>query len=211
MGVTGNFLAVPDEDIRAVLERPQRVTRLLYGDNEAETDIWDTGHPNVHVVTILPRSVHRGFRAVRSLLGRIQQQTSEADPWRPSTDREELYVDKAWQGIHFLLTGNAMGGEPPLNFIVGGGTWTGDVETGAHALMNEDVVRLAEALESVPPDQLAHRFDPEKMMELEVYPETWDRDPEEESVGYLISYYTDLRDFVRRTADRGFGLIVCVA
>ena len=30
-------------------------------------------------------------------------------------------LDKAWHGVHYLLTGTAWEGEPPLNFVVEGG------------------------------------------------------------------------------------------
>lgn len=29
-----------------------------------------------------------------------------------------LNIDKAWHGIHFLLTGDPWGGEPPLKYVV---------------------------------------------------------------------------------------------
>jgi hypothetical protein len=47
----------------------------------------------------------------------------------PSPDEEDD-VDKAWQGLHFLLTGSAWNGEPPLNFLVSGGREIGDVDVG---------------------------------------------------------------------------------
>jgi hypothetical protein len=39
---------------------------------------------------------------------------------------DELEVDKAWHGLHFLLTGSAWEGSFPLNFIVAGGQEVGD-------------------------------------------------------------------------------------
>src|SRR5690349_11334743 len=41
-----------------------------------------------------------------------------------------LDLDKAWHGLHFLLTGTDWGGTPPLNFIVAGGETIGDVDVG---------------------------------------------------------------------------------
>jgi hypothetical protein len=43
----------------------------------------------------------------------------------------DLDVDKAWHGIHYLLTGTAWEGDPPLDFIVKGGSQVGDVDDGA--------------------------------------------------------------------------------
>lgn len=42
----------------------------------------------------------------------------------------EMDVDKAWHGIHFLLCGNTWEGEHPLNFVVCGGQYVGDVDVG---------------------------------------------------------------------------------
>ena len=35
-------------------------------------------------------------------------------------------VDKAWHCLHFLLTGTASEGEPPMDFVVRGGTEVGE-------------------------------------------------------------------------------------
>src|SRR5688500_4635495 len=39
-------------------------------------------------------------------------------------------ADKAWHGLHYLLTKTAWGGEPPLDFIALGGTPVGDEDLG---------------------------------------------------------------------------------
>lgn len=39
-------------------------------------------------------------------------------------------MDKAWHGIHYLLTGTAWEGDPPLNFLVTGGREVGTEEIG---------------------------------------------------------------------------------
>src|ERR1700722_3238791 len=54
----------------------------------------------------------------------------------------DLDVDKAWHGLHFLLTGTAWEGAPPLDFIVKGGRQIGDVDVGygpARAFSSADV------------------------------------------------------------------------
>jgi hypothetical protein len=192
MSMVGTFRAVSDEDIEALHERPARVTKLLYDED--------------------PPADSSG--GLLSIFRRGGKAPAEPDTWEPSSSNEELYVDKAWAGIHYLLTGTAWEGDPPLNFILGG-TEIGNVDVGygpARALTSDEVRGLAEALDALPPDELRQRFDPTQMMELRVYPEIWDRDPEEDdTLGYLIGHYTDLRNFVRHTADSGFGLIVYIA
>jgi hypothetical protein len=136
----------------------------------------------------------------------------EEDEWRPTAAGEELDVDKAWHGIHFLLTGTAWAGDPPLDFIVQGGREIGNIDVGygpARAFSSSDVRDLAEALVPIEPEVLRDRFDPEQMMAQGVYPEIWDRDPaDDDTLGYLLEYFGDLRAFVRRRAERGDGMLI---
>lgn len=187
MSMIGNFRAASDDDIAALRERPSRVLRLLYNEDPSER-----------------RPILGGlFRGPRR---------EAPDQWRPSGDGEELDIDKAWQGIHFLLTGTSWEGDPPLNFVVSGGEWLGDIDVGygpARSFMSDEVKAISDALERLPPESLRDRFDPKTMMEEGVYPEIWDRDPaDDDTLGYLLEYYDDLRAFVRRRAEQGEGMIV---
>jgi hypothetical protein len=122
---------------------------------------------------------------------------------------EELEIDKSWHGIHFLLTGNAWEGSLPLGFIVSGGEEVGD-DLGygpARALRSEAVRQIDAALEPLSREELGSRFDAPRMTEQEVYPFGWSDDPDGE-LEYLLEYYGELREFVRRTAERGHGLLV---
>jgi hypothetical protein len=137
-----------------------------------------------------------------------------ADPWQPTSGGEELDLDKSWHGIHFLLTGTAYEGEPPLDFIVRGGVEIDGADVGigpARAMKSDDVRPVADAIERLPADELRERFDPERMLEEGIYPDIWDRDPaEDDTLGYLIEHYAELRAFVRRAADRDDGLIITI-
>src|SRR5262245_26397413 len=70
----------------------------------------------------------------------------------------ELDVDKAWHGIHFLLTGTAWGGELPWGFVLRGGEALGDDDLGygpARLLDAAQVREVAAALETLPGAELA--------------------------------------------------------
>lgn len=126
-----------------------------------------------------------------------------------SNGHDELEIDKAWHGIHFLLTGTAWEGSFPLNFIVVGGEEVGD-DLGygpARALPSGDVAKVDAALDPLTTDELRGRFDATRMSELEIYPFGWSDDPDGE-LQYLLEFYVELRAFVRRTAERGHGLLV---
>jgi hypothetical protein len=218
MGIDGNLLTASDEDIDAVLARPQRIERLLYGEPDAreEKPLYGVIYRSpsggtVRVETILPATLHRIAWYVREGMSSFRKE-AETDSWRPSERGEHLDLDRAWQGIHFLLTGTDLGGDPPLNFIHRPEDWVGDVDVGlgpARAVRSDEVREIAAELESLPREKIAERFDPERMMELAIYPEIWDRDPaEDDTLGYLLAYYDELRPFMLRAADRGHGLII---
>jgi hypothetical protein len=128
---------------------------------------------------------------------------------------DELYLDKAWHGIHFLLTGTAWEGEPPLNFIVAGGIDIGTEDVGyARPLgfTSADVREIAAALAPLSADELRSRFDPKRMLELGIYPEIWDRPPEEDdTLAHLLGYFDQLKGFLQRAAENGRALIVYVS
>jgi hypothetical protein len=145
-----------------------------------------------------------------SMIGNFLQLSSDqlaaliADPSRVETfiypeDEERdsgIDVDKAWHGIHYLLVGDAWGGEPPLANVVLGGTEIGDdVGYGPARYLNADEVRaVADALKDITPDVLRSRYVATALSENEIYPEIWD-DPDDDAVGYLASWYQTLRDY----------------
>lgn len=119
----------------------------------------------------------------------------------PFTD---LDIDKAWHGIHYLLTGSACEGDFPLGFIVQGGAVIGEVDVGygpARGFSAKEVGAIAKALAGLDADAMRARFNPQAMMAAEVYPRIWDRPPaEDDTLGYLTEYYKQLRDFIAGAA-----------
>jgi hypothetical protein len=127
---------------------------------------------------------------------------------------EALDLDKAWQGVHYLLTRTAWEGDPPLNFLLAGGREVGDEEIGigpARTFTPEETRAIAAALRSVSDQDLRARFNPEDMMRLEIYPEIWDRDAaEDDTLGYLMENVRPLRTTLDRLAADGYGMMVTI-
>jgi len=119
-------------------------------------------------------------------------------------------LDKAWHGLHYLLSGSDWEGDGPEAFLLNGGTEIGEVDVGygpARSFTPDEIVQIHDCLSRIAPETLRVRFDPAKMTELELYPNVWDRDPEAE-LESLLNSYEDLRQFVERTADSRLGLVV---
>lgn len=116
-------------------------------------------------------------------------------------------VDKAWHGIHFLLTGDAWSGEPPLaNVVLGGEEIGDDVGYGpAKFLTADEVLDVASALKDLSPDAFRARYNAKALLDNEVYPQIWHDD--DDAVGYLTSYYEALRDYYLDAAAKGNAML----
>lgn len=120
-----------------------------------------------------------------------------------------LDLDKSWHGIHFLLTKSAWGGEGPQAFLIHGGESIGLNGTSAHVFFPQQVEEIDAALAGITTDEFRSRFDPHLMMKEEIYPEIWDRDPEDDdTLGWLVSSFEELKKFLRQAQSDSRCLVV---
>jgi hypothetical protein len=157
------------------------------------------------------------YQKKRSWFSRLfgKANASAEVPQQVTRPIEETDLDKAWHGIHYMLTKTAWEGEPPLNFLLLGGTEVGDIDVGygtARAITSDVVAEINEALSGIDKEALRRRFNPSEMMKLQIYPEIWDRASEEDDTfGYCAEYFDELQAFVTRTADQGLGLVIYIS
>jgi hypothetical protein len=128
----------------------------------------------------------------------------------PSTPRATLDVDKAWHGLHYVLTGSAWDADGVLGQIVLGGTEIGEDELGygpARYLTSEEVDLSSAALAEVAAsaDPLA-RFDPELMTSMSIYPGVWEADDRE----WLDDAFRRLAEFYAQAAAGGSAVLACL-
>jgi len=137
------------------------------------------------------------------------------EEWFEGEEILGIDLDKAWHGIHFLLTESAWEGKEPLCYLVKGGEEIGDEDVGycpARALRPNQIADWANALSTISSDDLRKKFDPDAMMKAEIYPSIWDRATEEDdTLGYLLEHYETLRSFVERTKDENKGAIITLS
>ena len=158
-----------------------------------------------------------------SMIGNFLQLSSDqlaaliADPasveafiYPEDEEREDgIDIDKAWHGIHYLLTGNASGGEPPLADVIFGGTEIGD-DFGygpARYLTADEVKAAATALKDITPEVLRSKYVASELSENEIYPETWN-DPDGDAVEYLATWYQTLRDYYIDAAAKNNAMLI---
>lgn len=126
-----------------------------------------------------------------------------------------LDLHKAWHGIHFLLTGRASGGEPPLAHAVlpaEGQTLGHDQGHGLPGyLLPEQVKAVATALGSLDRATLERRYDPREMTALDIYPSTiWSRS-DEDNFDWLMQFFQPLPGHYADAAERDRAMIVWIA
>jgi hypothetical protein len=117
--------------------------------------------------------------------------------------------EKSWGGLHYLLTGTEYEGEPPFNFLMGGGRDL-ELEDGEAPLITHssvDTRRIADALMRLSDEEVRRRVNLEEMNQLEIYRRPW----EESDVEDLLEDFRRLRETVSAVAGKGFGLLVSIS
>jgi hypothetical protein len=141
----------------------------------------------------------------------LMQDRLGARPQEPLTGAHaELSLDKAWHGLHYLLCGEPEPAPTPLGQAILGGEDAGDDFAGygpARVLEPAAVVSIANALCAPGLEiEVAERYDPEAMTELELYPFGWD----DEDAGWLLQAFRDLRGFYTEVAAHGWAAVTCL-
>ena len=121
----------------------------------------------------------------------------------------QISLDKAWHGLHFLLCGAAEPTSDPLGQAVFGGDEIGD-DMGygpARYFTAAKTSEIAEALQSPELEStLRGRFDPDAMEQSGVYPGGWHH----EGPDWLIDAFRNLRGFYAAASAAGQAVITAI-
>lgn len=130
-------------------------------------------------------------------------------------DEDKLVdIDKAWDGIIYLLTGEgyATSQHPLRNVIFSGQLVHDEQEMGygpAHYNTPEQVAELSALLDKLDAAELRTRYNPADMEEKDIYPSVWEDD--EEIVTYLLDNFESVRAIYADAAQNGEAVIVFVS
>jgi hypothetical protein len=127
----------------------------------------------------------------------------------PDAHGESVSLEKAWHGLHYLLTGSATEGPPPLGFILEGGKPIGDGGGyGPPRLFSpSEVQQMHKALSAISDNKLWSRFNAEEMTDQDVYPGIWD-EPEEELREEYVMYFNELKKLFAAAASKKLAVVV---
>ena len=127
-----------------------------------------------------------------------------------NSDFSSCSLEKAWHGLHFLLTGQADEASAPLGFILSGGKELPETDGGygpARLFTADETRDISAALSALSGEQLWSRFDETKMTDEGVYPSIWD-EPEADLRDEYVTYFRELRKFLKFAAADGACLLV---
>jgi hypothetical protein len=126
---------------------------------------------------------------------------------RPEDLGQRISIDKAWHGLHFLLTLSAEPTAEDASQVVMGGAEIGeDLGYGpARYLDVEEVSRAAAVLQALTPGDLRLRYDASVMEELRIYPGGWD---DAENLEWLLEAFAEVSTFYRGSAERGNAVLL---
>jgi hypothetical protein len=123
-----------------------------------------------------------------------------------------IYLDKAWHGIHFLLTGSSGPTKSLESKVIFGGKPVGaDQGYGPAQLLSPGEVQdIAKLLENYPPEVLVSRYNPKAMETAQIYPSIiWVREGPE-ALNYVLQFYSQLVSFYKAAAERGDAVLLVV-
>lgn len=160
----------------------------------------------LHDTTLRPQPT---LGLLSRLLGRTPPPAPPSLPWLGAGQQHAL--DQQWHILHFLLTGQAEGGDFPAAFLCEGGEEVGiDHGYGAPRLFtHEQARRIAAHLDSVTPAQLRARYSADEIARQGIY---WQApaslDEQEEDLRTLRETIVAAAGFIGETAQRGCGLVI---
>ena len=206
MGMTAGLVRASNDDIRRFRVDRTRLPAFIEG---------DTWAPPVRRVQ--PKGILGWLLRLTPIT--IEEVDPDAVPpegAKLSEPESHLDLDKAWQPLHFLLTGTAWEGEEPGCYLVRGGEeLVEDDELGyssIRALTPRQVSGFDEFLRALSHETLRKRFDYKQMVALDIYakPRGRDKTGADNEMVHLLRAFDALQSFVAVTAKKGDGAIVYV-
>lgn len=153
------------------------------------------------VAAALPQDLER-FADPSNVFGGVLQRSAVAT--------SAVSLEKAWHGLHYLLTGEAWEGDGPLAFLLSGGEQLGDdEESPVRWFTPDETILIHQSLSAVTDHELWSRFNPEEMEEQGIYPGIWDEAEEDLQEEYL-TYFHELKEVVESATRSGGGLVITI-
>jgi hypothetical protein len=194
MGMACEIRALTERQIEALLANPARVWDVAFGDEDDDEED-DEREEDL--------DEEEDEERIEALLG---------EPLR-----EELYLDKSWDILRYLLRKSAGhrfrdDGHPPSELIYGELLAEPEIH-GPHLRRVKETRDFADFLRPLTEDRLLELFNWQEMSKADVYLIAGDPGPREEQElrEYAAQHFQALREYVLNAADSHCGLLLWVA
>jgi hypothetical protein len=158
----------------------------------------------IWIALAVDEATAEGIKTDPAALWDLEEELAEAN------DPRQVDLDKAWHGIHWLLTGSVWEGKRPLADAIFGGEEFGENNGYGRPrhLCADCTAKVHTALTAVNDAELMSRYDGAAMNAAELYPVgIWENDGHE----YTLDYLARLRAFYAHAAGRGLSVIQQIA
>jgi len=141
--------------------------------------------------------------------GLVSDPNSFAPATTHTTNSTSLSLEKAWHGLHFLLTGSAWEGDLPFAFLLQGGDPIGeDLGYGpARVFSPAKVAEIDAAISAISEEALWSRFDAGRMSAEGIYPQIWD-EPEADLREEYLGYFRVMKTLIQKAHADGQALVL---
>ena len=132
---------------------------------------------------------------------------------RAQQDGDLIDFDKAWQALHFTLTGAEYATDDPLGAMLNEGEQVGeDLGYGRPWVITADRMKaFHEALSGISDDEIGARYNPSEMVKNDIYTaDAFESEPEQ-GLAYLLQGVPALRQFAAKCASIGSGALVAIS
>lgn len=122
---------------------------------------------------------------------------------------KSVYLDKSWEAIHFILTGNKLGqGDPPLSLAIYSRQFFDekqDLGIGPASYLSPELVKEVHlSLEILGDNNIRERYKPSAMNKLKIYGYPWGDDPI--YFKYLLENFQKLKVFYKDAESKGYAV-----
>jgi len=122
-------------------------------------------------------------------------------------------IDKMWNAIFFLLTGEPYSSEDSLfnELIFGSENFDDESEEVARYIPTERVIKISKKLNEIDFQDYLKDFDMNKFKENEIYPDIWDYTEEKEEIMKELSeHFENLKEFYNKVAENKNIVVVTI-
>ena len=128
-------------------------------------------------------------------------------------DPNMIDIDKSWDGIIFLLTGQSFeNSDHPLTRVLFSGQVIDKEQDLGYGpgqyLTPEQVNELNEEISKISLKELSKKYDAKRMTELEIYPSPWEDNTEE--VDYLTGHFKTIKELYAEASKNGEAIITFI-